>query len=94
MIDRDEGPRSQDGRTAVASGRSGERRWWRVGADRVELWPSGPGWGAGVRRAGWGGVPLEVDRLFAGEPEALAWCRRMAEVMARDVDDETGGLKG
>jgi hypothetical protein len=81
-------------RTAVDSGRSGEHRWWRVGADRVELSPSAAGWDARYWREDWVGVPLEVARLFASEPDALAWCRRMAEVMASDLDDEGDGFDG
>jgi hypothetical protein len=39
-------------------------------------------------RAGWDRTPLELRDHFAVEAEALAWCRRMAEVLAGDRDDE------
>jgi hypothetical protein len=34
------------------------------------------------------GTALELRDHFAGEAEALAWCRRMAEVLADDREDE------
>jgi hypothetical protein len=52
------------------------------------MFPSVGGWAARVRRAGWAGVLLEVDGEFAGEAEALAWCERMANVLARDAEDD------
>jgi hypothetical protein len=75
-------------RPRVEAGRQGERRWWRVGADRVELAPAGATWQARVHRAGWEGLPLDLDGQFADEPEAVAWCQRMADVLARDADDD------
>jgi hypothetical protein len=39
----------------ITAGRSGDRHWWRVGGDRIDLSPAAPGWVARVRRAGWDG---------------------------------------
>jgi hypothetical protein len=71
----------------IEIGRHRDLRWWRVGGDRVELFPGPSGWSARVRRAGWGGTPLDLDGHFAGEAEALAWFRRVAEVLASDLED-------
>jgi hypothetical protein len=75
-------------RPRFKAGRQGERRWWEIGADRVELRPVRAGWHARVHRAGWGGLPLDLDGQFANESEAVAWCQRMADVLARDADDD------
>jgi hypothetical protein len=72
----------------IKTGGSGQRRWWVVGGDRVEMWQAGSGWAAKVWRAGWDGVPLEVDGLFGDESEAVAWCKKMAEALAEDQEDE------
>jgi hypothetical protein len=78
----------------IGAGCEGDLRWWRVGGDRVELSPGPSGWTARVWRADWGGTPLDLGGHFAGEAEALAWCRRMAEVLARDLADEGDGPIG
>jgi hypothetical protein len=75
----------------IASGQPGDRHVWRVGGDRVELTPSPEGWIARVRRSAWGGQELVVDDRFADKAEALAWCQRMAEVLACDLEDAGGG---
>ena len=80
--------------TRVQSGRHGERRWWRVGADCVELSTTTTGWDARVRRADWGGLPLDLNGHFADEAEALAWCERMADVLARDAEDDLADEHG
>jgi hypothetical protein len=72
----------------IEAGHEGDLRWWQVGGDRVELSPEPSGWTARVWRAGWDRTPLELRDHFAVEAEALAWCRRMAEVLAGDRDDE------
>ena len=72
----------------IQSGRDDDRKWWRVGADSVELSPTSNGLHAQVRRADWGGLPLDLDGQFADEAEALAWCERMADVLARDAEDD------
>jgi hypothetical protein len=64
------------------------RHLWRVGGDRIELAPDGAGWTARVARAGWGGPPLVIDNHFGSEAEAVAWCRKMARVLAEDLDDD------
>ncbi|WP_435012000.1 hypothetical protein P12x_006115 (plasmid) [Tundrisphaera lichenicola] len=69
-------------------GRSGRRRWWRVGGDRVEMMPEGAGFTARVWRDGWGPEPLVLDGHFAGEAQAKAWCEAMARVLAGDLEDE------
>jgi hypothetical protein len=69
------------------SGRTG-RHLWRVGGDTVELSPDGAGWAARVRRAAWGGTPLVIDGHFDAEAQALAWCRRMAQVLAEDLEED------
>ena len=68
--------------------RCGDLRRWHVGLDRVELAPDGCGWTARVVRSDWGGTSLKVDCLFTSEPEALAWCERMAAVLAEDLRDD------
>jgi hypothetical protein len=70
------------------SGRAGRLRRWRVGEDRVELAPDGPGWTAQVHQGSWGGLALTIDGHFGSEAEALAWCCQMAGVLARDQADE------
>jgi hypothetical protein len=76
----------------LASGRTGDRHWWHVGGDRIDLSPGAAGWVARVRRAGWDGHELVVDGpLFPDEADAIAWCRRMAEVLRRDLEDDEGG---
>jgi hypothetical protein len=72
----------------IKTGASCQWRWWAVGSDRVELRPANSGWAARVRRADWDGVPLDVDGHFGTESEAVAWCEKMAEVLADDLDDE------
>ena len=72
----------------IEAGGSADRRWWKVGSDRVELARAATGWTARVLRAGWGGVPLDVDGHFGEEAEAVAWCHRMALVLAHDLADE------
>jgi hypothetical protein len=42
---------------------------------------------ARVRRAGWVGPPLVIDSHFGSEAEAVTWCRKMARVLAEDLDD-------
>ena len=84
-------PPARDPGPAVETGREGPLHWWRVGGRRVEMFPTAAGWEARVRDPDWGGVPLEVDGLFAGEDEARAWCVRMAAVLAADEEDEVRG---
>lgn len=74
----------------IVSGRDGDRRWWRVADDRVEMTRSSTGWDARVERAGWGGLALDLvsnGGHFAEEAEALAWCQRMVDVLMRDAQD-------
>jgi hypothetical protein len=74
----------------IKTGVSGRTRWWAVGGDRVELRRPGSGWAVRVRRADWNGVPLDVDGHFGTESEAVAWCEKMANVLAEDQEDEDG----
>jgi hypothetical protein len=69
----------------------GEAWWWRVGGDRVELVWDGRGWTARVSRGAWGNLALDLVGHFESEAEALAWCRRMADTLAADLEDESGG---
>jgi hypothetical protein len=76
----------------IEAGRSGERHWWRVGGGRIDLSPGPAGWVASVRRADWDGQELVVDGpLFPDEADAIAWCRRMAEVLRSDLEDDEDG---
>jgi hypothetical protein len=72
----------------IQSGRDGDREWWQVGTDRVELSPAADGWHTQVQRADWDGKPLDLGGQFADKAVALAWCERMAEALAGDQDDE------
>lgn len=72
----------------IASGRDGAMSWWRIGSDRVEMFPSPRGWDVRVRRPGWGGTALDLNDGFATEAEARAWCLRMVAVLAEDLADE------
>jgi hypothetical protein len=75
----------------VESGRTGDRHWWRVGGDRIDLSLAVTGWVARVRRADWDGQEFVVDGpLFPDEADAIAWCRRMAEVLRSDLEDDDG----
>jgi hypothetical protein len=76
----------------IEVGRLGKRRWWKVGGDRVELFPVDLAWIARVWRKGWGEVPLELGGVFGDEAEALAWCVKMAETLVRDHDDEDDAI--
>jgi hypothetical protein len=67
-----------------------ERHLWRVGEDWVELAPAGPGWTARVQRGGWDGLALDLDGHFGCKVEALAWCERMARILAADLEEESG----
>jgi hypothetical protein len=81
----------EDDAPGVTSGCPEDRHVWRVGGDRIDL-ASGPrGWVARVRRSAWGSDELVVDGTFADEAEALAWCARMAKVLASDLEDDQGG---
>jgi hypothetical protein len=73
---------------AVATGREGPLLWWRVGARRVEMFPTAGGWETRVRDPDWGDVTLRVDGHFAGEDEARVWCVTMAAAWAADAEDE------
>jgi hypothetical protein len=64
---------------------------WQVGGDRVDLAREPGGWVARVSRAVWCGKQLVVDGQFADEAEAVAWCERMAEALAADLRDGSGG---
>jgi hypothetical protein len=79
---------SNDPSSRIEAGGSGRQRWWAVGGDRMELPPVGAFWTARVRREGWGDMAFEVDGRFGDEVEAVAWCEKMAEVLADDLDDE------
>jgi hypothetical protein len=88
-VDREVAPGERPCR--IEEGREGKRHWWRVGGDRIDLSPDPTGWVARVRRAGWDGQVLVVDGpLFPEEADALAWCRRMAEVLRSDLEDDDG----
>jgi hypothetical protein len=72
----------------IESGRSGDRRWWKVAGDRVELEPVASGWTARVRREDWDGVSLEVNGRFDDEAKAVSWCEKMAGVLLRELEEE------
>jgi hypothetical protein len=72
----------------IESGRSGERRWWKVAGDRVELEPVATGWTVVVRREDWDGVSMVVNGRFDDEARAVAWCEKMAGVLLRELDEE------
>jgi hypothetical protein len=69
-------------------GRTRKVRRWLVGPDRVELMGEGKRWSARVVRSHWDEAGLVVDGRFGDEAEAIAWCKKMAEVLADDLDDE------
>jgi hypothetical protein len=79
---------SRDPGPAVETGREGPLLWWRVGARRIEMFPTVGSWEARVRNPDWGDVTLRVEGHFAGEDEARAWCVRMAAAFAADEEDE------
>jgi hypothetical protein len=65
-------------------------RRWLVRPDRVELMVEDKRWSARVVRSRWGGANLVVDGRFGDEAEAIAWCEKMAKVLAADLEDENG----
>jgi hypothetical protein len=83
-----------DADTTIEPGEFGRHRWWRVGTDRVELSPSASGWDVRVQQRGWDDVTLKVDGHFGDEAEAIAWCEKMAEVLARDLADDDDLVSG
>jgi hypothetical protein len=74
----------------IVNGREGPTYLWRVGECSVSASPSPArgGWVARVHRPDWGGDRLTLDGHFATQDQALAWCAKIATVLAQDLADD------
>ncbi|WP_435005659.1 hypothetical protein P12x_003476 [Tundrisphaera lichenicola] len=49
----------------------------------------GRAWTARVFRGDWDGHSFELGGIFRTEEEGVAWCEKMAKVLARDRRDDS-----
>lgn len=73
--------------STIESGYEGVDMYWKIGEILIRATPGPRGWDATARCPNWTD-DLRVDGRFATRDEAAVWCRNLADVFARDQEDD------